>query len=290
MLATRRHAATERTEVMDIVSVGSSNKQAFRSYLPEDLFDKLPSAGLTAIGVVEHRVALGVLVARIENREATVVWLFVNEFDRFRGAAALMLEALEQAARKGGLTRLDAALPEGENREALCHLFSAAGYQIAPDEEGQFSFTVAQLPSDITGAGMAGAGRVVPLGEVDPGALRAFSAALQLMDAPVELPIVAAEYLPASRAAVKDGKVDGLCLIRQLDEETLELSYLHAEPEARLTIPAMLASCATEVAAGFPAEAVVTLQPAGDAAIKMLRKLIPDAKAQNVYYAYRNLW
>ena len=127
---------------MEIVKVRAEHAQLFSGVAPEDVLGMLSLPNCGAIGAVEDKKGIGLLVFTGQKDSITIEWLYVDEDYRGIGAGAELVENAFMIAEKLGAERLLLRLPEDENFEGLQLYFMEWGFGWRKTFPGDWEFTV----------------------------------------------------------------------------------------------------------------------------------------------------
>jgi GNAT superfamily N-acetyltransferase len=264
---------------MYIVLLDRQNKDAF-SYLTDPFFfDALREPDVVALGAAEEDgTAAGVLVCRMRDDWADVVWLYADPRFRGRGVGDLLLTHLLAAViAQPSLSGIFADYEDRPENAVLTRLFTRKCFQIEKEQKAVYEISLADAAQSPLWRKDMDDARVLPLEAADEAQWKAFQIELQENDQPVAtaLPIDRRNYHPRLSAVyAADGKIRGV-LLMQGDERALDLVYAHVLPGSEIALGLMLYKVGRLAMAACPPETRIRFTPVNEAGEKIAEKLFP---------------
>lgn len=131
---------------MKIVRVNADTAKFFAGVAPEEVLSLLSLPNASALGAVEDKEALGILVFTYQGKSSiTIEWLYVDEEYRGIGAGSQLMEKVFEAAKAVKAENIYARLVEDEDFEAMQLYMLNWGFNWRETLPGEWNITAKEL-------------------------------------------------------------------------------------------------------------------------------------------------
>lgn len=271
---------------MELITVMPDAYQAFIPLLPETIARQLRREDIVAIGAVEEREPVGVLVAALETQQVRLLWLCTAEKARGRGVARALVRCLAARAYQDVDTdRLVADVNRSAPLDPMYLLLLSEGWMGTPFSLSDYGCTLAQLAGQPFWKQDMRTDGVYPLGEIPPALLQEYSAWLRTQpeQAAVELPLQTERYDPVlSMGYIGEGRLQAVLLASKADGE-LALEYAQAQTNAASGFAKLIYAAGKRAMADYPPETQISFAAITPASARLAEKLLPAGREQPMY-------
>lgn len=255
--------------------------QYFAPLAGESWAARLTQEDVVAVGAVAEQedgpVPVGVILCRLEQGVAQLVWLYVHpEYRRQGVATALLWRLLDGLVMESTLAEVIAVLPASAAAAPLAELLEEVGFADETEEGACTWETTVGVLEQLPPLPRRGAGRTLFLGEAPAIYLKQFSAGLagtQCGDL-IALPLSAQDYHPCSTVYVDGGEITGALLLRAGEGE-ITVALLYAKRRGSQALPALVAASASALLQAVPPETRLTMGTVGSAGSALAQRLLP---------------
>lgn len=274
--------------MLQTVRGDGENFKSCQSYFPHGMEGVLSRPNVTVIGAAQDQTAIGVMAVETEQKAATILWMFITEENRRRGAASMLLRDVSDASRKEGFREIRAAFSEDDGAPALTALLEKNGFQCFPVEEAGIEMC-GLFEINLDALMRFKMDHVLPLEGISDYDLKMFGSGLpdSLKDT-LELPLLKAGYDPCSTAIQENGALTGVCLMKKISETHLQLCVFHAQKNPA-DLPSMLAAAAESARKAYPPGTRLSIVTEDEKEACLFQKLDPGAKRIRLYEARKIL-
>ena len=270
---------------MEICTLTPLDLEKFDHLFPQQLLAELPADALL-IGCVtdDGKNAAGILMAHVEENEAVVDWLYVDEPFRRQGGGRAMLQLLIQAVE-------ESEEPDGvsmfftQDNKGVGGFLKACGFMVALHEGSRgFSTTLGAFPRlPATGEPQA---EILPIGDVPESERKRFAALLNDSVLPIvaiPTPFAFSDYRPESCVCLEKGIIRGLVLL-QGDASGLSIPWIFNDSTDPSAFVAAINESMRRLKEVFPPDTPLTFASDNGAIEELIERHIPIEQRSEIYF------
>jgi len=270
---------------MDITMITSENLPHFKTLLLPGSFAMMEAQQpVTALGLVEGRVACGALAGYVEDETFRLTSLFVAEGYRRRGGAQLLMDTLCRVLRDDpSLYTLSADYTvTREDHRVLERFLEKYGFENQDNGQSIYCVTMEQIAQASFFSGKPGSGeekRLLPFSKIP-------DIYIQIMDRklaadggrPLEKPMEQAELDRDVSVGVLDGnKLIAFVAFDFSFDGQMTLAYAYSGPKAGpAALPSMLHSAFRRAVAKYPPETPLYMHAANPTSAALIHQLLGE--------------
>ena len=275
---------------MESCVLTAADLEYFEELYPEELLKDLPADELL-VGCVEEApspAAAGILMAHVQEGEALVDWLYVDEPFRRRGGGRAMLQMLTRAAEESG--ELDGvSLTFSQNDAHMSEFLRACDFMVAVREGSKgFSTRLKDFPQFPVPGEVKGT--IVPLADVSESERARFAGLVDdsvLPNVAVQTPFDDSAYRPESCACVEDGVIRAVFLV-QGDENGLSIPWMYNGCSAAASFIAVVNESISRLKGAFSGEVQLAFASIDSDIDELIERRIPiEERAEISFGTYR---
>ncbi len=269
---------------MLVVLVTEERLERFKPYIPEDYLPLLSLPKTIAIGAVDEdtNMATGILIGSIWSRTLYLDWLYVGEQFRNAGVARVLLCTLAYRARdlvEGLRAEFD---PENEK---LKQLLRRCAFEINCKERPLYQFSLGELHNHFLFKSFHSSEGILPLAKTPPYTLHAFGLAMERSSAPVDVPILLANYDgQLSQVCIVDNEIVG-CLLAQSPPEKIHLAFVYADKAHNRCLVPLICVAAQKAFESYPDNTPISIAAVDEHAAALVQKLFEGIKPMELCVA-----
>lgn len=270
--------------------IGTEQLTYFSSLLLPDAVEAIERGEpITAIGIAKENVACGALAGYADDGCFRVISLYVAPDYRRLGGARLMIRQLEELLSKCDIRSMVISFTIVEpDCETMIPFLSAMDYD-PEDDRGRniYTFTLEQLAENKAFEKSTGKSlQIQPFAKLSEDVLRIAQKRGIALEAPLPEDTLSSPQLERelSHAWIKDGKVEAYAVFDYSCCGMLTLSGLWVgDPNPRV-LYSLLKTVIVRAQELYPPQTKIALQAVNDRSVRLVQRLVPDAKKVSFSY------
>jgi hypothetical protein len=272
-------------EIYEITTIGQSNREAFRGYLPPEVYRQLePGGEAMALGALRDGWAVGALAFEVLTGSVNILSLAVDSSAGAAHCGADLLQTLVEAIQ--GNEALYSAYsifaPESDEvRQTLSIAYLAADFALSVTESKRYVLSLEKLMDSSELASETKTGQLALLSDLPGGGLTLLNTFLRSNPmAYIDIPVIEGDLLTEISVLSfgDDRRPDAALLFNNRTDAGFSLALLLFQDKAaaRKGMP-MLRLAMEAIQKVFPPETIVTVDGVNDFGNALIGKLAKDA-------------
>ena len=229
---------------MNTIILKEEHIKSFTHLIPPHMISSLGQKDIFALGLLESledgEHPRGILVTKLEESTAEILWIYVCPKLRFKGAGTKLIQTFVELLKLEKGTENLMVFLEKDSDEMMFFLLN--GFDLVPAHQGYLYETTVEALTNGKLANQPSSSNIIPFSQVSSLCLKDFNAMAQIKQFSSEMvsfPLRQEDFLSCSMARVEKNKITGLLLFSKEDSDNIAMVFHYLPDRNPKTIAAL---------------------------------------------------